>query len=334
MIDSLRWRGFTHLLKGRPTAKESSSQRQARRKLGNNDAMQKHNAPRSQLLSALVVASFGKRYDVELENGTQISCVTRGKKSDLACGDRVEIHMTSVNEGVVEDILPRSSLLYRSNEYRKKLLAANVTQIIIVIAAEPSFYEDLVNRCLIAAEAAGIQALILLNKSDLPETSAALKRLELYQSLGYPVQALSAKQDASQLRSWLQGQTSVLVGQSGMGKSTLVNALLPEAKSRTQEISAVLDSGKHTTTSARLYHLDGTSSLIDSPGLQEFGLNHLTSDEMEHAFIEFRPYLGKCRFNNCRHHKEPDCAILNAVRDGKISQIRLESYQKLLAELA
>jgi ribosome biogenesis GTPase len=242
--------------------------------------------------------------------------------------------MTSDNEGVVEDILPRSSLLYRSNEYRKKLLAANVTQIIIVIAAEPSFYEDLVNRCLIAAEAAGIQALILLNKSDLPETSAALKRLELYQSLGYPVQALSAKQDASQLRSWLQGQTSVLVGQSGMGKSTLVNALLPEAKSRTQEISAVLDSGKHTTTSARLYHLDSASSLIDSPGLQEFGLNHLTSDEMEHAFIEFRPYLGKCRFNNCRHHKEPDCAILNAVRDGKISQIRLESYQKLLSELA
>ena len=233
MIDSLRSRGFTHLLKGRPTAKESSSQRQARRKLGNNDAMQKQNAPKSQLLSALVVASFGKRYDVELENGTQISCVTRGKKSDLACGDRVEIHMTSVNEGVVEDILPRSSLLYRSNEYRKKLLAANVTQIIIVIAAEPSFYEDLVNRCLIAAEAAGIRALILLNKSDLPETSAALKRLELYQSLGYPVQALSAKQDASQLRSWLQGQTSVLVGQSGMGKSTLVNALLPEAKSRT-----------------------------------------------------------------------------------------------------
>ena len=152
--------------------------------------------------------------------------------------------------------------------------------------------------------------------------------------LGYPVQALSAKQDASQLRSWLHGQTSVLVGQSGMGKSTLVNALLPEANSRTQEISAVLDSGKHTTTSARLYHLDSESSLIDSPGLQEFGLNHLTADEMEHAFIEFRPYLGKCRFNNCRHRKEPDCAILNAVRDGKISQIRLESYQKLLSELA
>jgi ribosome biogenesis GTPase len=294
--------------------------------------MQKQN-PQS-LLPALVVASYGKRYDVELEDGKQISCVTRGKKSDLACGDRIEIRMTSDNEGVVENILPRTSLLYRSNEYRKKLLAANVTQIVIVIAASPSFYEDLVNRCLIAAEAAGIKALILLNKSDLPETAAALQRLALYRSLGYPVETLSALQDASQLRPFLRGHSSVLVGQSGMGKSTLVNALLPDANSRTQEISAVLDSGKHTTTSARLYHLDDESTLIDSPGLQEFGLNHLGSDEMEHAFVEFRPYLGKCRFNNCRHVKEPDCAVLNAIRDGKISQIRLESYQKLLAELA
>jgi ribosome biogenesis GTPase len=191
-----------------------------------------------------------------------------------------------------------------------------------------------VNRCLIAAEAADIKALILLNKSDLPETAAALDRLKLYRSLGYSVETLSARQDASQLRPLLQGHTSVLVGQSGMGKSTLVNALLPDANSRTQEISSVLDSGKHTTTSARLYHLDSESSLIDSPGLQEFGLNHLSSDEMERSFVEFRPYLGKCRFNNCRHLKEPDCAILNAVRDGKVSEIRLESYRKLFAELA
>ena len=233
----------------------------------------------------------------------------------------------------MENILPRRSLLYRSNEYRKKLLAANVTQIVIVVASEPSFYEDLVNRCLIAAETAEIKALILLNKSDLPTSDAALKRLELFRSLGYAVQPLSALHDASQLRSWLHGQTSVLVGQSGMGKSTLVNALLPEAKTRTQEISAVLDSGKHTTTAARLYHLDPESSLIDSPGLQEFGLNHLTINEVEQAFVEFRPYLGKCRFNNCRHVKEPDCAVLNAVSNGIISEFRLQSYHKLLTEL-
>lgn len=286
------------------------------------------------LQSGLVIAAFGKRYDIELANGRQIGCVTRGKKSDLACGDRVEIKLTSGNEGVIENTIPRSSLLYRSNAFRSKLLAANVTQIIIVLAAVPSFYEDLLNRCLIAAEAAGIRALILLNKSDLPETATALQRLQLYLSLGYAVQPLSAKQDALPLRHWLQGQTSVLVGQSGMGKSTLVNALLPEVNSRTQEISAVLDSGKHTTTSARLYHLDADSHLIDSPGLQEFGLSHLSTDQMEHAFIEFRPYLGKCRFNNCRHLKEPGCAILGAVADGKISAIRLQCYQKLLAELS
>ncbi|HQR51273.1 MAG TPA: ribosome small subunit-dependent GTPase A [Methylophilaceae bacterium] len=286
------------------------------------------------LQSGLVIAAFGKRYDIELANGRQIGCVTRGKKSDLACGDRVEIKLTSGNEGVIENTIPRSSLLYRSNAFRSKLLAANVTQIIIVLAAVPSFYEDLLNRCLIAAEAAGIRALILLNKSDLPETATALQRLQLYLSLGYAVQPLSAKQDALPLRHWLQGQASVLVGKSGMGKSTLVNALLPEVNSRTQEISAVLDSGKHTTTSARLYHLDADSHLIDSPGLQEFGLSHLSTDQMEHAFIEFRPYLGKCRFNNCRHLKEPGCAILGAVADGKISAIRLQCYQKLLAELS
>lgn len=294
-------------------------------------SMQKKNF--SERLTGLVIASFGKRYDVELEDGRQISCVTRGKKSDLACGDRVEVSITAEKEGVVENILPRRSLLYRSNEYRKKLLAANVTQIVIVVATEPSFYEDLVNRCLIAAETAEIKVLILLNKSDLPTTDAALKRLELFRSLGYAVQPLSALHDISQLRSWLQGQTSVLVGQSGMGKSTLVNALLPEAKTRTQEISAVLDSGKHTTTAARLYHLDPESSLIDSPGLQEFGLNHLSIDEVEQAFVEFRPYLGKCRFNDCRHVKEPDCAVLNAVSDGIISEFRLQSYHKLLTEL-
>lgn len=286
------------------------------------------------LLNGLVIAAFGKRYDVELPDGRLIGCVTRGKKSDLACGDRVEIKLTADNEGVVERLLPRSSLLYRSNDFRTKLLAANVTQVVIVLAASPSFYEELLNRCLIAAEAAGIRALIVLNKADLAETPAALERLQQYHALGYPMLPLSAKQDVAPLRPWLQGQTSVLVGQSGMGKSTLVNALLPELDIRTQEISQVLDSGKHTTTAARLYHLDAHSHLIDSPGLQEFGLNHLGLEAMEQAFIEFRPYLGKCRFNNCRHLKEPDCAVRNAVADGKISEIRLNSYQKLYAELA
>lgn len=290
------------------------------------------------LLQGLVVATYGKRYDIELsEDGQsprQISCVTRGKKSDLACGDRVQIKLTDTSEGVVEGFMPRTSLLYRSNAYRTKMLAANVTQVVIVLATTPSFYEDLLNRCLIAAEAAGIRPLIVLNKCDLADNTDALKRLSHYSSLGYQVQPLSAKQDISPLKQWLQGQTSVLVGQSGMGKSTIVNALLPGLSVRTQEVSEVLDSGKHTTTAAHLYHLNNDSHLIDSPGLQEFGLNHLSSDQLEHAFVEFRPFLGKCRFNNCRHLKEPDCAISQAIAENKVSAERLACYQGLLNELS
>jgi len=281
----------------------------------------------------LVVASYGKRYDVELDDGRQISCVTRGKKSDLACGDQVHIKLTDTSEGVVEATLPRTSLLYRSNAYRTKLLAANVTQIVIVLATTPSFYEELLNRCLIAAEAAHIRPLIVLNKCDLADNSNALERLQYFSALGYQVQPLSAKRDISPLQAWLQGHISVLVGQSGMGKSTIVNALLPDSNIRTQEVSEVLDSGKHTTTAAHLYHLNAGSQLIDSPGLQEFGLNHLSVDELEHAFIEFRPYLGKCRFNNCRHLKEPDCLIRQAAAEGTIQSQRLACYQGLLAEI-
>jgi ribosome biogenesis GTPase len=286
------------------------------------------------LLEGLVVAAYGKRYGVELNDDRQISCVTRGKKNDLACGDQVQIKLTDTNEGVVEKFLPRTSLLYRSNAYRSKMLAANVTQIVIVLATTPSFYEELLNRCLIAAEAAGIRALIVLNKCDLADSTGALKLLQRYTDLGYQVLPLSAKQDVLPLRQWLQGNTSVLVGQSGMGKSTIVNALLPDLNVRTREVSEVLDSGKHTTTAAHLYHLDDNSHLIDSPGLQEFGLNHLSAEQLERAFVEFRPYLGKCRFSNCRHLKEPDCAISQAVVDGKVSSERLAYYQDLLREIS
>lgn len=281
----------------------------------------------------LVVASYGKRYGVELEDGTQISCVTRGKKNDLACGDYVDIKLTDKHEGVVEALHERSSLLFRSNAFRTKTLAANVTQVVIVLATMPSFYEALLNRCLIAAEAAGIKVLIVLNKCDLKDPTSTLAQLKTYQDLGYTVQALSAKQDIAPLKAWLKHQVSVLVGQSGMGKSTIVNALLPESMVRTQEISDVLDSGKHTTTAAHLYHLDSESDLIDSPGLQEFGLNHLSLEQLEYAFIEFRPYLGKCRFNNCKHIHEPDCAVMNAVNAGKISSTRLAAYQELSQEI-
>jgi ribosome biogenesis GTPase len=284
-------------------------------------------------MQALVVASYGKRYEVELADKSRISCVTRGKKTDLACGDIVNIKLTDKAQGVVESSEPRKSLLYRSSTLKSKILASNVTQIIIVLATQPSFYEALLNRCLVAAEAANIKPLIVLNKCDLTDADDAKNKLKLYQDLGYQVLHLSAKQDISALQPYLSHHQSVLVGQSGMGKSTIINALLPNQNVRTQEMSAALDSGKHTTTAAHLYHLDTNSSLIDSPGLQEFGLNHLSQETLELAFIEFRPYLGNCRFNNCKHTHEPDCAVINAVNAGKISAIRLKFYQDLSREL-
>ena len=284
-------------------------------------------------LQGTVVAAYGKRYQIELPDKKRISCVTRGKKTDLACGDRVNLQLTDKHEGVIDSTLPRKTLLYRSNAYKSKMLAANVTQIIIVLATQPSFYEALLNRCLIAAEAAHIKPLIVLNKCDLDDSSQAKQKLGLYSALGYRVLTLSAKEDISSLRPYLQGEASILVGQSGMGKSTMINALLPEEAVRTREVSMSLDSGKHTTTAAHLYHLDAHSQLIDSPGLQEFGLHHLSTDELEHAFIEFRPHLGLCRFSNCKHTQEPDCAIKQAMLEGKISQERLAIYQILRAEI-
>lgn len=286
-------------------------------------------------LQGTIVAAYGKRFQVELSDGeSRISCVTRGKKTDLACGDLVMIQLTDKHEGVIETILPRKTLLYRSNAFKSKMLASNVSQIIIVLATQPSFYEALLNRCLIAAEAANIKALVVLNKCDLADNDDAKQKLALYTRLGYPVLALSAKEDISALRPYLQGEASILVGQSGMGKSTIINSLLPHEDVRTREVSLVLDSGKHTTTAAHLYHLDKDSQLIDSPGLQEFGLHHLSTDELEHAFIEFRPFLGKCRFNNCKHLQEPDCAIKDAVIAGKISPERLAIYKMLRTEIS
>ena len=278
-----------------------------------------------------VIAAHGRQYVVELADGTLLPCFPRGKKSEIACGDRVDIMRTSDDQGVVEAIQPRVSLLYRSNEIRQKLIAANVDQLVIVVATEPAFSDELVARALLAAESEEIAPLIVLNKCDLADNlPAARQRLATLAGLGYPILELSALNHAEDLRPWLAGKTSVLVGQSGMGKSTLVNALIPEANAATREISLALDSGKHTTTHATLYHLDGNSDLIDSPGLQEFGLGHLDRQEIEIAFREFRPYLGQCRFRDCRHDREPGCALRAAVEAGTIDPGRFASYHRIV----
>lgn len=295
--------------------------------------MRKSGRPgRGILLEGQVVAAYGRRYLVELQDGTTLDCVTRGRRGALACGDYVGVAHRGPGQGVIEQRGTRDTLLYRSDHMRQKLIAANVTQIVVVVAPVPTFHEDLINRCLAAAEHGGISSLILMNKSDLRGAKRARASLSLYGRLGYRVVTLSAKRDIGPLRGFLTGKTSVLVGQSGMGKSTIINALAPEAAVRIAEISAALDSGRHTTTHARLYHLDGNTHIIDSPGLQEFGLHHLDAAELAEAFVEMRPWLGRCRFRDCRHLSEPGCAVAAARTAGRISERRLQSYRQLLKE--
>ena len=281
-------------------------------------------------LEGTVIAAHGRHYLIELDGGGTLPCFPRGKKSDLACGDRVSVLRSSDSQGVIDALQPRQSLLYRSNEFRQKLIAANVTQIVIVVATEPSFSEELVTRCLVAAESQDMAALIVLNKCDLRERLAHAETvLAPFVRLGYPLLRLSALSSIEALRPHLARHISVLVGQSGMGKSTLVNALIPQANARTREISEALDSGKHTTTHATLYRLDTDSALIDTPGLQEFGLHHLSMHELEHGFPELRQFSGQCRFRNCRHDREPGCAVRNALEAGSIDAQRYAIFHAL-----
>ena len=282
------------------------------------------------MLAGEIIAAHGRHYLVETGDGRQYACFPRGKRSAVACGDRVMFARTGDEQGVIEAVDPRSTLFSRSAAHRQKLIAANVSQLAIVVAAEPSFSEELINRCLVAADYQNMRVLVLLNKCDLKkEALAALARLEPYVQAGYRVVQLSALEGAEALRPLLAHQATVLVGQSGMGKSTIINALLPNAHVATREISVFLASGRHTTTQARLYRLDAGSTLIDCPGLQEFGLHHLSPQDIEAGFVEFRPFLGRCRFQNCRHLSEPGCALAQATAEGAIHPRRLDMFRRI-----
>lgn len=288
--------------------------------------------------SGTVIAAHGRHYFVEAD-AIKLHCVTRGKKSDVAVGDIVNLKKTSLDQGVIESISERKTLLYRSDQYKSKLLAANVTQLFIVVATEPGFSDDLISRSLIAAEAAGVAVHIILNKTDVAELMPKTReRLKPYAALGYPIHEVSARTrpDATcaLLAPLLAGQSTILIGQSGMGKSSLINLLVPDADIATREISAALDTGKHTTTFTRLYRIGDDTAIIDSPGFQEFGLYHLSEGMLERAFREFSPHLGNCKFYNCRHLIEPSCAVLAAVESGQITRMRHALYAQLLHESA
>jgi ribosome biogenesis GTPase len=296
-------------------------------------------------LTGTIIAAHGRHYLADAD-GEKLQCVTRGKKTNVAVGDVVVLKRTSNDQAVIEKIADRTTLLYRSDQYKSKLLAANISRLFIVVATEPGFADDLVSRALVACEAAGIEAHLILNKTDVEDLlPRARERAAVYGALGYPVHEVSARahpdETVALLKPLLAGHSSIFIGQSGMGKSSLINLLVPDADIAVREISAALDTGKHTTTFTRLYWLDSEgsgdgrpASIIDSPGFQEFGLYHLTEGMLERAFVEFKPYLGGCKYYNCRHLAEPQCAVLEAVAGGKIARMRHELYGQLLHESA
>lgn len=279
----------------------------------------------------LVVAAFRRHYTVELDSGGTLDCVQKGRSLQLACGDRVRVHAVA-GGGAIDAIEPRTSLFYRSDAFREKLIAANVTQVIGVVAPDVAIDEHLLNRWIVAAQAERCRFVLVANKSDLPGFDALRSRLAPYAALGCDVVPLHARRDAEALRPWLAGRHSVLIGQSGMGKSTILNAVAPGTAARTSEVSEALRAGRHTTSSTMLYRLDARSWIVDSPGMSVFGLAHYPPDVLEHAFVELRGLSGRCRFRDCRHDREPDCAVRAAVEAGTVAPQRVALLHALLDE--
>jgi ribosome biogenesis GTPase len=286
------------------------------------------------LEEGLVTASRRRHYAVRLDDGETLECLLKGRSTTLACGDRVRI-ARAAGGGSIEAVLPRSTLFYRSDAFKERLIAANVTQVIGVVAPDLAVDEELVNRWIVAAEAQDCRFVLAANKADKPGFDALLMRVEPFAALGYTVMPLSARRDVAVLLPWLHGHRTVLVGQSGMGKSTILNAIAPLANAKTAEISEALLTGRHTTSQSTLYPLpadQGGGWIVDSPGLKVFGLGHIAPEIIAQAFVEIRPLLGHCRFRDCRHDREPGCAVQEAAARGEVAPHRVALMHRLVKE--
>jgi ribosome biogenesis GTPase len=286
----------------------------------------------SVVVEGRVIADFGREFLVEFADRRQVVCTRKGKRQDATCGDFVEVRLTGAAQGSIERVGTRRNLLFRSDQWREKMLAANVDQVVILVAPKPPLSEAFLNLSLVACEAARLPVVIALNKADLPEHAEARARLDPYVKIGYTLISMSAKQDVSPLLPHLENKLTLLVGQSGMGKSKTVNALVLSDVARVGDLTASRDSGAHTTTFSRFYRLDRDTAIIDTPGFQSFGLFHLTEDQIGEAMREFRPFLGTCKFNDCSHLNEPGCQVIEAAKRHKISPERLSFYQVLIEQ--
>jgi ribosome biogenesis GTPase len=313
-------------------------------------------ANQQQLEPGLVVAGHGRHVWVETPDGRRLICHPRGKKSQAVVGDQI-LWLASEDEGTIEKVQKRRNLFYRQDEIRTKSFAANLDQVLILIAAEPEYSESQLARALIAAEAEKIRPIIALNKSDLRVPFLqAWDRLKVFREMGYTVLPLALKprvsepsekidiaennEDLNGLLPLLQGKTTLVLGPSGSGKSTLINRLLPSAEVLTKEISTALNTGKHTTTSTSLYWVNRhtNTAVIDSPGFQEFGLNHIDPMHLAGLMPDIKAFATHCKFYNCTHLHEPGCGVISAVKSSedaeKINARRYKIYGDLFAELS
>ena len=301
--------------------------------------MNRADPPAHGLDLALVVAGHGRHCVIETPDGERLHGHLRGKKSGAVVGDRVRFQPTAEREGVIEHIEPRRNLLMRRDEWRSKSFAANLDLLLVLVAGEPMFSESQLARALIAARDADIPALIVLNKIDLAAADTARERLAAYRTMEVDIVEVSLKSRDEEavglLAPRLRGRATLVLGPSGAGKSTLINRLAPDARAQVGELTRALTAGRHTTTATQWYWLDATreSALIDSPGFQEFGLQHVGAAELALLMPDLARFAGDCRFSNCTHRQEPDCAVRAALERGDIAASRYRIYNEVFDEL-